>query len=174
MLNTSSATPLKGHLDVVQPQTDDDTASEAASTCPVVPVLDSICFIGAGQVLLLILIMLQPIARSSYVWLGAQMGEALIRGFAVSGVSSTQRLSAASRSASRRQYLSDMGLASVHGDILQHTNAAAACSSDVLVLAVSCFPASSWLSLNAGMMLIHSKVLMGAGDTALTFIVCLG
>lgn len=64
------------------------------------------------------------------------MGEALIRGFCKSGVSSVEQISASVRRFDRQQALSAMGLR-VYGDALEGGAADLAANSEIIFLGVS-------------------------------------
>lgn len=66
-----------------------------------------------------------------------QMGEALIRGFCKSGVSSVEQISASVRRFDRQRALSAMGLR-VYGDALEGGAADLAANSEIIFLGVSC------------------------------------
>ena len=66
-----------------------------------------------------------------------QMGEALIRGFCKSGVSSSEQICASVRSFDRQRALSALGLR-VYGDALSDGAADLAANSEIIFLGVSC------------------------------------
>jgi hypothetical protein len=65
-----------------------------------------------------------------------QMGEALIRGFCKSGVSSVEQISASVRSFDRQRALSNLGLR-VYGNALEGGAADLAANSEIIFLGVS-------------------------------------
>ena len=65
------------------------------------------------------------------------MGEALIRGFCKSGVSSVEQISASVRSFDRQRALSNLGLP-VYGNALEGGAADLAANSEIIFLGVSC------------------------------------
>jgi pyrroline-5-carboxylate reductase len=65
-----------------------------------------------------------------------QMGEALIRGFLSSGLSSAGRISAAVRSFERREILEQLGIGAVFGDAVEGGAAEVAKFSDIIFLGV--------------------------------------
>lgn len=65
------------------------------------------------------------------------MGEALIRGFCKSGVSSVEQISASVRSFDRQRALSNLGLR-VYGNALEGGAADLAANSEIIFLGVSC------------------------------------
>ncbi|DBB06415.1 TPA: hypothetical protein ACH3X1_011975 [Trebouxia sp. C0004] len=96
---------------VSESETDEDPPPKQSLSLSPLP--DRIGFIGAGQ-----------------------MGEALIRGFCKSGVSSVEQISASVRSFDRQRALSNLGLR-VYGNALEGGAADIAANSEIIFLGVS-------------------------------------
>ena len=76
-----------------------------------------------------------PLQHARDLW-SLQMGEALIRGFCKSGVSSVEQISASVRSFDRQRALSALGLR-VYGNALEGGAADLAANSEIIFLGVS-------------------------------------
>ena len=132
----------------MQPVSESETDEDPPQQMNLSALPDRIGFIGAGQVVFPL--PWQPVVhalRAGYklpsfyhlnmtaIQTPVQMGEALIRGFCKSGVSSVEQISVSVRRFDRQRALSAMGLR-VYGDALEGGAADLAANSEIIFLGV--------------------------------------
>lgn len=135
----------------MQPVSESETDEDPPKQMNLSALPDRIGFIGAGQVLPVLSCMsVHASAHAPLAYIDAshhcdldsrdmhtlvQMGEALIRGFCNSGVSSVEQISASVRSFDRQRALSALGLR-VYGNALDGGAADLAANSEIIFLGV--------------------------------------
>ena len=137
------------HLSLcMQPVSESETDEDPPQQTNLSALPDRIGFIGAGQVLHAVCACQWSacncnihtsfciVKRNANPQAAVQMGEALIRGFCKSGVSSVEQISASVRSFDRQRALSALGLR-VYGNALDGGAADLAANSEIIFLGVS-------------------------------------